>query len=174
MEQWLPVVGWEGVYEVSSLANMRRVIGGRSTYSGRPLMPIRLENGYDAVRFRLNGRTSRTLVHAVVVAAFVGPRPRRYEINHLNGIRHDNRLENLEYCTASGNKIHSYAVLNRPKVSCAGERNGRAKVNESQVREIRRRYALGDVSQQSLADEFGLSQSVTSQIIRRTIWSNIS
>jgi hypothetical protein len=173
MENWRPVVGWEGIYEVSDYGRTRRVIGGKGTFVGRALDSCALRNGYLVVRFRYNGRTERPLLHSVVAEAFIGPRQRKWEVNHLNGIRTDNRAVNLEYCSSSGNKLHAYETLKRPKVSCPGTKNGRAKLSDDQVRAIRLRYALGGVTQQALADEFGMSQPVVSQIIRRAIWSLI-
>jgi ribosome-binding protein aMBF1 (putative translation factor) len=110
--------------------------------------------------------------HRLVYEVFVGPIPEGMQINHKNGIKDDNRPENLEVVTASENKLHAHRVLGLPGNinSMPGETNPRAKVNWDQVREIRRRYAVGGISQQALADEFRLDQTVVSRIVRGTIW----
>lgn len=172
-ERWLPVVGWERAYEVSSLGRLRRVAGGCGTRAGRILNPTRLANKYLAVRFRHNSRYSRPLAHRVVAEAFLGPPPAGMQVNHKDGVRSNNHLENLEYVSCSGNHLHAYRTLGRTPVSNKGTAAGRAKLTDEQVRAIRIRYAAGDVSQQALADEYSVSQTMIGFIVRRANWSHL-
>lgn len=132
-----------------------------------------MNNGYFKVRLRYKGKSAQPLVRSLVMLAFCGPRPHKIHINHIDGKPSNNRLDNLEYVTCSENFIHSYRVLFRQKVSNKGEKGGRHKVSNADVINIRRRFADGGISQQKLADEYGLSQPQVSVIIRRAGWSHI-
>lgn len=112
---WLPIRGYEGVYEVSNLGNVRsldRYCNGRwpgSTrfYPGRKLnpTPLRYTRGPDylVVTLRYNGSRDYKKVHHLVAEAFLGPRPEGLLIRHLNGDGGDNRAENLAYGTHAEN-----------------------------------------------------------------------
>jgi hypothetical protein len=102
MERWLPVVGFPK-YEVSDLGHVKHVTAAKCRRCS-------LSNwGYPIVT--LSGKPSRSrCVHHLVMEAFVGPRPGGLQINHKNGIKTDNRLENLEYITASQNIRHAMAM----------------------------------------------------------------
>jgi hypothetical protein len=112
-ERWLPVVGYEGYYEVSSLGNVKskeRVI----LCSDNTIRPIRERllkpiaaspHGYQSVVLAKNARTKMVRVHHLVLNAFVGPREPGTECRHLNDIPDDNRLENLAWGTSSENKF---------------------------------------------------------------------
>ena len=133
------------------------------------LMKLSSSNGYLRVKLRAPGKQQQKLVHRLVLETFVGPCPENCEASHLNGDRTDNRLENLAWETRQRNtdrrKEHG--------VSYVGENNPNVKLTDSQVREIRRRYSLGDVSQTTLGVEFGVNQTMISHIIRRTCWTEV-
>lgn len=104
-ELWKPVVGHEGLYEVSNYGNVRsldRVItnknGVKKKRKGQLLKPTLQKRGYMAVSI---GGTK--LVHRLVLEAFIGTCPEGMETCHNNGVRTDNRLENLRWDTSSAN-----------------------------------------------------------------------
>ncbi len=174
-ERWLPVPGYEGIYEVSdqgrvkSLARVIKRNSGRDNpIPERILKPI-MSRRYPAVSlYGPNGFASPT-IHALVMRAFVGPMPEGMQVAHNNGDRNDNRLCNLRYATAIENNLDKFAhgtVLR-------GEQFIFAKMTEQSVLEIRRLYATGEFSQQSLANKFGTEQTNISQIVRRKTWAHI-
>ena len=69
------------------------------------------KNGYLRVHLIRAGKTRSVFVHALVLLAFVGPRPLGYDIDHVNGVRSDNRLANLEYVTTSENVRRSWVRI---------------------------------------------------------------
>lgn len=119
-EIWKPVVGYEGCYEISSFGRLRTVahvvecsdgrrrhiIGGKIISYGSPK-----SNGYFMKCLQKNGDKKYVTIHRLVATAFI-PNPERLEqINHKNGIKTDNRAENLEWVSRRENAIHSSYVL---------------------------------------------------------------
>lgn len=101
-EAWLPIPGYEGLYEVSSLGRVYSRPRER-TRGGLIKTPIN-KNGYPEVH--LNGPNGRTwLLHAVVCLAFFGPRPDDLEVRHLDGNKANPTLPNLAYGTRSENVL---------------------------------------------------------------------
>lgn len=117
-EVWKPLPGYEEEYEVSSsgrlksLGRPRKVFGNDWTYSPQPkiikLRPRKLD-GY--VQYSIRGKL--VLVHRAVAKAFIPNPENKPEVNHKNGVRHDNRVENLEWVTSSENNKHKFSVLGR-------------------------------------------------------------
>ncbi|CQD07126.1 NUMOD4 motif protein [Mycolicibacterium conceptionense] len=111
-EIWLPVVGYEGLYSVSSLGTVRseaRTVqlsnGFTRNLPTRILSAAPNGDGYPTVNLSFPGQPSRTLyVHDLVLAAFVGPKPNGQEARHLNDSKSDCRLSNLAYGTRSDNQ----------------------------------------------------------------------
>lgn len=115
-EIWKPVVGYEGLYEVSSYGNVRsldRVVTKRNgvnhTVVGRVLSERISNKGYRIASIRDAHKQPKTYsVHRLVMEAFCGKRPVGKEINHIDGNRLNNRLENLEYVTHTENMKHAF------------------------------------------------------------------
>lgn len=97
-EHWLPVVGWEGFYEVSDQGRVRRVDTGKIRKC------VQAGCRYRAVKLCRPGRIERKYVHVMVLEAFVGPRPDGYETDHLDFDTTNNRLTNLRWIPASMNR----------------------------------------------------------------------
>lgn len=108
-ENWLPVVGHEGYYEVSDQGRVRgveRVVGTRSprVVPSRILLPSPNFDGHLVVSLSRYGRSSTRRVHTLVATAFHGLRPfPKAVIRHLNGVETDNRPENLRWGTTTDN-----------------------------------------------------------------------
>jgi len=153
-------------YEVSSLGRLRRGTPGHGTYAGRILKPFLGDDGYLRADFTSAGRSRKTRVATEVAAAFIGPRPPGHEINHINGIKSDNRAENLEYVTPAGNMAHARRMGLLPKF--AGETHGCAKLKVMQVRVIRR--LRGILLQREVGELFGVKVRTVSHIQMGTRW----
>lgn len=116
-EEWRPVVGFEGLYEVSNLGRVRSIDrrvpqGDRTQYwRGRllkqgPAPSCGPRPGrYLQVHLRGGGRKRTVRVHHLVLEAFIGPRPPGLECLHANDIGTDNRAENLSWGTTSQNTL---------------------------------------------------------------------
>lgn len=109
IEEWRPVVGWEGLYEVRSTGEIRsldRVTYGKNKSTrvvrGRELTPW-LVDGYPRVALTRDGKPKQVHVHRILAEAFI-PNPYNLPVvRHLNDIRDDNRIENLSWGSVSDN-----------------------------------------------------------------------
>lgn len=119
LEDWRDIPDAQGYYEVSTLGRVRskdRVVDYRSrwgTYTkrrvaGRLLKPWSDGNGYLVVYICADGERREAInVHRLVASAFLPGDAERLHVNHKNGVKTDNRPENLEWCTRSENMIHA-------------------------------------------------------------------
>ena len=129
------------------------------------MSPGRHPKGYLFVGFYINGKRNNRLVHRLIASSFIGEINPGMEINHINGIKSDNRVENLEICTRRENAIHSRAVLRKE----VGSDHGMAKLTEENVKEIRLRKESAAVC----AKIFGVSKSTIKSIRKRKIWRDV-
>ena len=112
-EVWLPVPGYEGRYEISDRGNARsldRVVADGRHYKGKLIVGSFDTDGYRQIGLRASNGTRKTWkIHALVLLAFVGPRPEGYFACHNNGDNTDNRLSNLRWDTAAANAADAIA-----------------------------------------------------------------
>ena len=91
---------WKDIVAVYQASNLGRL---KNSKTGRLLRPGKDKNGYLFIGLRVNGKTKWYKVHRLVWEAFYGPIPEGYEINHINEVKTDNRLENLSLVTHKEN-----------------------------------------------------------------------
>jgi hypothetical protein len=111
---WSPVPGYEGHYEVSRDGLVRSL--SRRGFDGRSVkekyLALRPSGiGYLAVHLRKDNTHKYLYVHRAVAEAFIENPLHRPEVNHKNGVKTDNRVENLEWATRSEQELHKYQVL---------------------------------------------------------------
>jgi HNH endonuclease/NUMOD4 motif len=160
VSNWLPVPGYEGLYSVSDDGEVM------SWVSERLLKPNRNSYGYWRVSLsNADGKKSPN-IHVLVMLAFIGVRTKGMHINHKNADKSDNRLSNLEYCTAAENKQHA----SRMGLCASGERNGGAKLTRQQVDEIRGKLKSDYGNKIALAREYGVSRYAIYRIDAGTHW----
>lgn len=119
MEQWKDIEGYEGLYQVSNLGNVRSMGRSRNCYAEghirktifipdiKEMRATNNGNGYLLVSFRKDGRKKNHYIHRLVAEAFL-PRVQGKEyVNHLDYNRMNNKVENLEWCTQKENTIYS-------------------------------------------------------------------
>lgn len=182
MEQWKPVVGFEGVYEVSSLGNLRSVDRelpsgrwGHVRRKGQPIASKTSRNGRAIVGLRLNGKRVWRGVHQIVCEAFHGPKPSpKHQVAHFpDRDPLNNRAENLRWATA----LENHGDRRVHETTFPGEKNYFAQITAEDVREIRRLYRRGHPrhpgNQAELAERFGLCPAYVQQIANGKAWAHI-
>lgn len=167
-EEWRPVTGYESIYSVSSLGRVRREKTATNTHAGRLLKQRLNRYGYPKTCLSAHSEQVEFTVHTLVAAAFIGPRPHGLQINHIDGDKANNRPANLEYVTPLENSSHAAKIGLYP----LGERNGRAKLNEWQVRVIKR--LPPSMSQRKIARLFGVERKAVGRIRKGENWCHIA
>ena len=124
MEIYKDIKGYEGLYQVSNLGNVKSLsryvkIGNNKRFINEKILkPIIVLLGYAAVNF-VNKKRKQFFIHRLVAEAFYGQN-NNLVVNHIDFDKTNNRLENLEFCTQKENIYHS----------CIGERNGKIVLNK--------------------------------------------
>lgn len=170
MERWLPILGFEGRYEVSDLGRVRSLqCKGRQRSVPLVLRDYAAGSGYRFVCLFDGEKFHQTYVHRAVLTAFVGSPALGMQGAHLDGCNTNNVLANLAWATPLEN--HAHKVLHG--TTLRGERGSNVRLTAAQVRECRRRYVPGDRRNGTgaLAREFGVSQSHMSDVIRGKRWA---
>lgn len=163
------------MYEASSLGRLRS-LDYKRTGKTKVLKPALSKDGYlQTMLLGVSGKYHSWKVHKFIALAFMGERPIGLEINHKDGIKTNNRSDNLEYITKSENLIHAYKLgLIEPK---RGHFNGMAKLTNEDVLTIRKHAKDNSprYGRQALADRFGISSAHVKDLVngRRGIWSHI-
>ena len=111
-EIWKDVKGYEGIYQVSSFGKVKRL--ARPVWNGHNYFMLKEKNltqnpskrGYVKITLKVNRKGYTVHVHRLVAEAFLKKDAKRNFVNHINGIRNDNRLENLEWVTPRENICH--------------------------------------------------------------------
>jgi predicted RNA binding protein YcfA (HicA-like mRNA interferase family) len=172
-EKWRDIKQFEG-YEVSNLGRVRgkdRLVKRKTGYcfiKGRELKQVFNKKGYPEVRFRKKGSHTRS-VHRLVADAFILNCNNKLQVNHIDGNKLNNRIDNLEWVSNSENQLHAYRLGLQP--SRAGEKNNKAKITDSQVTQIKLSYNLGK-SIFEVSKETGISLGIIRDIIYLRTWKS--
>lgn len=112
--EWKDIEGYEGIYQVSNTGLVRskdrfiNTIDGKSYWkAGKLLKPKNHKYGYHEVLLCKNGIKEHHYVHRLLASAFIPNPDKKPQVNHLNGLKYDNRIENLEWVTQSENALHA-------------------------------------------------------------------
>jgi len=128
-----------------------------------------INSGYIQINIKMNGNYYRCYAHRLVWIFFNGEIPDDKQINHINGIKTDNRLCNLELVTASRNLKHAFGIGLK---NLRGENHSHSKLTDNDIREIRERYLRGE-TQTQIANDFNIIQQNVSCIVNRKSWIHI-
>lgn len=168
MDRWKTIEEFPD-YEVSNAGEVRRAVASRTRRAGTRISGSSNRDGYPEVCLRRDGRAKNRRVHRLVWIAFNGPIPSGLQINHINGAKSDNRIENLELVTPRENTLHAIEVLGHTR---KGEGNPSSTLTAQDVLSIRERASEGE-TRTDLAAEFGVSKTCISGICTGKTWKHL-
>ena len=177
-EEWRPVVGFEGAYEVSSLGRVRSIDRSllfpnkKTGMMPRKLKGRIIKQQLDGRKLYLqvplsNGKSKRYLVHRLVAEAFIENPLNLLEVNHKDENKANNAASNLEWCDHKYNNNYGTKLW-----ATRGEKNPMATLTADIVRQIRKEYIPSDKEYgvKGLATRYGISMTHICQIIYRKRW----
>jgi len=164
--EWLPIPGHE-VYEVNRDGQVRSWKWG----SPRPMRQHYNGMGYLRVSFHDQHGYKHYPIHRLVAITFLGLPPDGCEVNHIDGIRTNNHISNLEWITHQENVAHAISLGLRNHAH--GEGIGNAKLTEEQVRRIRQLYVTGDKTMTELGTMFEVDRKTVAQVVHWKTWRHV-
>lgn len=179
-EIWKDIEGYEGLYQVSSLGRVKsleRIIKSKSALGKificrrqkEKILDCFKSGGYLLVGLNKQNKQKMIYLHRIVCLSFLENPENKPCINHKNGIKTDNRVDNLEWCTYKENMSHA---INNNLAGQLGEKNGHSKLTKRKVRDIRKKYKSGNIYQKDLAKQYGVCATTISQVITRKTWKS--
>jgi predicted XRE-type DNA-binding protein len=176
LEEWRPIEGYEGLYEVSNLGRVRsldRVVKetrGERKYKGKLLKPALHLHGYLRVCLAKEGKKKNHFVHRLVAIAFLGQPPEGYVVCHGPKGQQCNKVTNLSWGTLKQNQGPDRV---RDGTDNQGEKCNLAKLNEMQVRVIHRLLESKSMTHAEIAEIFGVKKPTISAIKTGRNWNHL-
>ncbi len=154
-EIWKDIKGYEGLYKVSNLGMVKSV-----RYNTNKILSIihNIKTGYNSVALCYNRKRETMYIHRAIAMAFIENPDNKPHINHKNGIKNDNSINNLEWVTSSENHKHKYDVLKY--------KQHRRKHTEDEVYKIREMYNNSSITQVKLVDIFNSNKTTINNILK--------
>lgn len=167
-EQWVDIQGFIGYYQVSNKGNIRsvdRIIDHPKSIKNKIKSKQKnfnyQSNNYKQINLFKNGICKGILLHRIVANAFIPNPDNKPQVNHINGIKTDNRVENLEWVTSKENINHSIKTGLRKKKS--GTYNSLSYNNIIEIQSL-----FGKMLQKEIAKKFNVCEATISKIRKRT------
>jgi hypothetical protein len=175
-EIWLPVNGFEGSYEVSNLGRVRsldRVVNGRwgkpRFYEGKFMAQRSSSTGYALVSLsRPRERQQVATVHRLVAIAFIPNPEGKPQVNHVDGVKTNNNVKNLEWSTNQENVTHAYRI----GLSAQGVDHPAAKLTPELIQKAKELRETGH-TYAAIGRMFGLNYTVISKALRGVSWKHL-
>ena len=142
-EVWKDIKDYEGIYEVSSLGNVRNIVDNRI------LKPGLTSKDYYNVILCKNKLHKGISIHRLVALNFIPNPTNKKQVNHINGVKTDNRVENLEWTTASENIKHSYEMNLQPIKWNKEVKEKIAKTHRKKIKNIDKNIVFDSITEAS-------------------------
>lgn len=167
LEIWVTIPNFDN-YQISNQGRIQRIKSGPRTYMGRLLNGWPNNQGYIHVDLWQNKKKHRFKLHRLITKIFLGDCPLGKEVNHKDGNKANNRLENLEYVTRKENSYHAhkYGLILHPY----GAEVYHSTLNYEQAKEIQRLFNNG-FTQKKLTEIFSVSKGTIYNVLKNKHWS---
>jgi len=181
MEQeiWKNITGYEGLYQISNLGRVKslaRIVPRKSRSHGTYNLTVKekiltvflVDNQYYRVALSKNGIEKKLRIHQLIARAFIPNPLNKPQVNHINGIKTDNKIENLEWCTFQENMTHA----KNQGLRARGEGHGNRKLNNEKVLLIRKMAKKG-IKYTVIAKKMGTCPNTVSNAATGKSWTHI-
>lgn len=168
-EIWKDIKGFEGYYKISNIGRVKKL--KRASERGRLTETIKKltidANGYYMVGLHKEPIHKTFRVHRLIAIAFISNPENKREINHINGIKLDNSIKNLEWVTCMENITHAIKI---GLISQNGENSVRSKLTEKEVLDIR---SIKNMSHEKISKLYGVVKTTITAVLARRSWKHI-
>jgi hypothetical protein len=168
---WEIVPNTDGKYEVNPNGDVRRRISGRKLKAGELIKPCPNSDGYPCILgpvLTTGVRRKEFKIHRIVAEVFIGPCPGGLEVNHKDGNKTNNSVDNLEYVSHAENMKHAANLGLIPAAN--GRENSNVKLTEDQVREIRTQHKITGMGSRTLSKHLGLPHGAVYGVLYLRSW----
>lgn len=173
-EIWKDIDGFEGAYQVSNKGRIKSLARCGTVKGADKIRSLsKTHDGYYKVRLIFRGKDLTARVHVLVANAFLAKVDGKETVNHKDGNKENNNVENLEWCNRHEQLCHAYD--NGLKKSLKGSNNPQSKLGPEQVKEIRKLYVRNsrEFGTVALAKRFGVTNRVIGLIVNRKSYTDI-
>ena len=162
-KEWRKIDGYDKYY-CSDDGHVKNVL------TGKLLHRFTGTSGYLNVKLSKCGKVKTRSIHRLVALTFIGNSNPDLQVNHINGIKTDNALGNLEFVTQRENTRHAIEI---GLFDNSGQKNGMSKLTDEDIPKIRELLASGEYTQKEIAEMFGVKKNAISEIKLCKKWSSV-
>lgn len=177
MNEWMIISDYEGYYQISATGAIRsldrtvkRGRGGLVVIKAKDMIIQVDENGYNYVKLNKLGKSKSFKIHVLVAKAFISNPLNKPFVNHKDGNKNNNNVNNLEWCTQSENEKHAHKTgLKNHK----GENHPNHRLTDEIVIAVRDMFENKGISQREIGRKLGLNYKTINKIVHRQRWAHI-